>query len=102
MLYAAKCYWPGVDRTKLEQVAARAAEATSEPGTRDVSYRGALLFSEDDLVLCLFEAPSRTAVKRASDLAGIPCERVMNSVWLTPHRTAPKAKPSAPHQRRQA
>jgi hypothetical protein len=82
MLYAAKCYWPGVNRTVIEQVAARAAEAHFERERRDVAYRGSLLFSDDDLVLCLFEGPSRAAVKRASEQLRIPCERVMASVWL--------------------
>jgi hypothetical protein len=82
MLYAAKCYWPGVTRSELARVAGRAADAVPEPGTRDVTYRGSLLFAADDLVLCLFEGPSRLAVKRASDRAGIPCERVMDLVWL--------------------
>jgi hypothetical protein len=80
MLYAAKCYWPGVNRTAIEQLAVRAAG--SEPERRDVAYRGSLLFSDDDLVLCLFEGPSRAAVKRASEQLGIPCERVMNSDWV--------------------
>jgi Nickel responsive protein SCO4226-like len=84
MLYAAKCYWPGVGRSDLEQVAERAAETGLEPGQRDVAYRGSLLFGDDDLVLCLFEGPSRTAVKGASERAGIPCERVMNLIWLEP------------------
>jgi hypothetical protein len=44
------------------------------------------LFRDDELVLCMFEAPSPSAVKRASDRAGIPCERVMDSVWLEPPR----------------
>jgi Protein of unknown function (DUF4242) len=82
MLYAAKCYWPGITRTELERVAARAAGGLRKPGVRDVTYRGSLLFADDDLVLCLFEGPSPAAVKRASDRAGIPCERVMDSVWL--------------------
>ena len=93
MLYAAKCYWPGVNRTVIEQVAARAVEAHFEPGGRDVAYRGSLLFSDDDLVLCLFEGPSRAAVKRASEQLGIPCERVMDSAWLDPHDRAAPAKP---------
>jgi hypothetical protein len=84
MLYAAKCYWPGVNRTVIEQLAARAVEAESEPGRRDVAYRGSLLFSDDDLVLCLFDGPSRAAVKHASEQLGIPCERVMDSDWLDP------------------
>jgi Nickel responsive protein SCO4226-like len=89
MLYAAKCYWPGVTRSELEQAAARATEVLRKPGARDVTYRGSLLFVDDDLVLCLFNGPSPTAVKRASERAGIPCERVMHSVWLQPDRRTP-------------
>jgi hypothetical protein len=82
MLYAAKCYWPEVDEQDLERVAARALR-TGESGVRDgVAYMGSLLFAADDLVLCLFDGPSRAAVKRVSETVGIPCERVMDSVWL--------------------
>ncbi len=87
MLYAAKCYWPGVSREDLEVVAIRSARFGRESQDQDLSYRGSLLFSEDDLVLCLFDGPSPTAVKRASELVGIPCERVMASVWLDPGPT---------------
>jgi hypothetical protein len=77
MLYAAKCYWPGVSENDVARVGPHA------PGPHGgVSYLGSLLFAEDNLVLCLFEGPSRAAVMRASELAGIPCERVMDSVWL--------------------
>jgi hypothetical protein len=89
MLYAANCYWPGVSQSEVERVAFRAAQARCEPDHADVRYRGSLLFASDDLVLCLFEGPSRTAVKRASERVGIPCERVMDSVWLDPDRSSP-------------
>jgi hypothetical protein len=86
MLYAAKCYWPGVDERVLELVAARAMR-TSESGVRDdVAYVGSLLFAADDLVLCMFDGRSRAAVKRASESVGIPCERVMDSVWVGARR----------------
>jgi hypothetical protein len=86
MLYAAKCYWPGVTQTELEHVSARATRAETRSRDDGVAYLGSLLFSDDDLVLCLFEGPSRTAVKNASERAGIPCERLMDSVWLQPDR----------------
>jgi len=63
MLYAAKCYWPGVTAADLDQVA--------------------------DLVLCLFQGPSRAAVIAASDQLGIPCERLMDLAWLGPYRRSP-------------
>jgi Nickel responsive protein SCO4226-like len=79
VLYAAKCYWPEVSQSELEQVAAR---ASSRSASVDATYVGSLLFADDDLALCLFEAPSRAAVKRTSEQAGIPCERVMAAAWL--------------------
>jgi len=94
VLYAAKCYWPGVTGTDVEQVAARAGRAGLAVGSNPVAYLGSLLFADDDLVLCLFQGPSRAAVIRASDRLGIPCERLMDSAWLGPGlRTQEEAPP---------
>jgi hypothetical protein len=82
MLYAAKCYWPGVTQADLEQVAERAAQAGLGTGRDGVAYLGSLLFPADDLALCLFQGSSRAAVIQASDRLGIPCERLMDSAWL--------------------
>ena len=84
MLYAAKCYWPGVTEADLEQVAGRAARAGLGSGRDGVVYLGSLLFAADGLVLCLFHGPSRAAVIQASDQLGIPRERLMDSAWLGP------------------
>jgi hypothetical protein len=78
MLFAAKCYWPEVTPAEILKVAKRATQETM------AAYQGSLLFPDDDLVLCIFEAPSRTAVRQASESAGIPYERVMGSIWLSP------------------
>jgi hypothetical protein len=88
MLYAAKCYWPGVTQADLESVAERAAQAGPGPGCDRVAYLGSLLFAADDLVLCLFQGPSRAAVIEVSERLGIPSERLMNSAWLGPDRPA--------------
>jgi len=55
MLYAAKCYWPGVTRADVEQIAARATDACVGARCGPITYLGSLLFAADDLVLCLFE-----------------------------------------------
>jgi len=84
MLYAAKCYWPGITEAELQRAAdraAREAETAASSGS-DVVYLGSILFPDDALVLCLFKAPSRSAVREVSRRVGIPCERVMDSVWL--------------------
>jgi Nickel responsive protein SCO4226-like len=88
MLYVAKCFWPGVTEREVERAAANAARVAliiSRRGPR-VSYRGAMVFPRDELVLCIFESSSRKMVIRASERAGIPCERLMESVWLRPPR----------------
>jgi hypothetical protein len=78
MLYAAKCYWPEVTEGELAQAARRVARRP------EAGYAGSLLFPGDELVLCLFDARSAEAVRRASERAGIPCERVMELRWLAP------------------
>ncbi len=81
---AAKCYWPGVTERAVTLAASRGAaeaEAVSRAGSA-VGYLGSILFPDDELVLCLFDAPSSAAVRRVAERAGIPCERVMNSQWM--------------------
>jgi hypothetical protein len=90
MLYTAKCYWPGLSEHQLEQATDRlllnANRGLGSLGSR-VSYLGSILFPDDQLVLCLFEAPSRVAVKQASERAGLPCERIMEATWLASPNT---------------
>jgi hypothetical protein len=77
MLYAAKCYWPGVTTVELEALLARVPQVDGE-----ATYTGSLVFSDDDLVLCLYDGPSRATVMAATRRAHIPCERIMESAWL--------------------
>jgi hypothetical protein len=83
MLYTAKCFWPGVTEDELRLAATRAGSETGE--RPQASFRGALYLPGDDLVLCLFDATSRASVKDASERAGMPCERVIDTVWVAPH-----------------
>jgi hypothetical protein len=73
MLYTAKCFWPGVTEDEVRQAAARMGAA----------FRGALFLPSDELVLCVIESPSPASVKQASEQAGFPCERVIESVCVT-------------------
>jgi hypothetical protein len=84
VLYTAKCFWPGVTEEELRLAVAR---AQNESDQRRTSLRGALYLPGDELVLCLFDASSRADVKRASEKAGMPCERVIDTVWVAPLNT---------------
>jgi len=84
MLYTAKCFWPDVTEDELRLATARAGgEIRERP---QATFRGALYLPGDELVLCLFEASSRASVKHASEHASMPCERVIESVWVAPSR----------------
>jgi hypothetical protein len=85
MLFAAKCYWPGVTEADLDTLGRRAAEGSSARARDPVMYLGSLLFADDDLVLCFLDGPSRPTVQRSSDRAGIPYERLMGALWLGPN-----------------
>jgi hypothetical protein len=90
MLFAAKCYWPGVTKPELELLMGRATGAGVCPDRSDVAYLGSLLFAADALVLCLFDGATPTAVKHEAEMAGLPWERLMECVWLGPSRCQPR------------
>lgn len=77
MLFTAKCFWPGVDEHELR---AALTHADAQGAAR---FCGALSLPGDELVLCLFDARSKAAVKTACERSGWPCERVIESVWIT-------------------
>lgn len=82
MLFTAKCFWPGATEEELRVAAARAG---GEPGTQErPAFVGLLHLPGDELALALFEADSPLEVKRASEAAGMPCERVVATVWVAP------------------
>jgi hypothetical protein len=83
MLYTAKCFWPGVTEDELRLAAKRAGSETREGP--QATFRGALYLPGDELVLCLFDSSSRASVKDASERAGMPCERVIDTVWVARH-----------------
>ena len=82
MLYAAKCYWPGIEPSEFERGAAiKLSDLQSNPAA-NAKYLGSLVFASDELVLCLYESASRGAVMDAARRARIPCERILESAWL--------------------
>jgi Protein of unknown function (DUF4242) len=88
VLYAAKCYWPGVTDDDVE-----AAAVVLQDEAAGVSYVGSLFFPGDALVLCLFDAATDNAVREASARARIPCERVMSTWWIGNERRLPCSRP---------
>jgi hypothetical protein len=97
--FVAECFWPGVNERDLraldtrvnEEVAVLAAQGNA------LSYLGAMLMREDEVVLCEFEGTA-AAVQIAVEHAAVPCERLVE-ITSSPHRistTDDPEKPSAP------
>jgi hypothetical protein len=82
VLYTAKCYWPGVTEDDLRDASDR-AQRQNEADDRPF-FRGLLYLRGDDTALALFEADSPASVKQASESVGMPCERVIATVWVAP------------------
>ena len=82
MLYTAKCYWPGVTEHDLRDAADRAHQQNG--ATEGPVFRGLLYLQGDETALSLFEADSPASVKEASESVGMPCERVIATVWVAP------------------
>ncbi|MFV2034479.1 MAG: DUF4242 domain-containing protein, partial [Halocynthiibacter sp.] len=61
---------------------AKAAEMTAA-GT-DVKYIRSTFMPDDGRCMCLFDSNSETDVKRLNDEAGIPYDRVVTALDLTP------------------
>jgi hypothetical protein len=80
MLFTAKCYWPGVTENDLRDAADRAHKQNNTDGRP--LFRGLLYLQGDETALSLFEADSPASVKQASERVGMPCERVIATVWV--------------------
>lgn len=80
-LYTAKCFWPGVTEEAVRTAVARVDAS-------EAAFRGAYLLPGDALVLSLFEAESPVSVKRTAESAGMPCERVIETVWIAPSKSS--------------
>jgi hypothetical protein len=82
--YLVECYSPGIDRGGVESAAGRArasATALRNEG-RGVEYTGAILVSEDEVVLHVFAADGPAAVREASVRAQVPFERIVEAVTI--------------------
>lgn len=99
--FVAECFWPGVNERDLraldirvnEEVGALAAQGNT------LSYLGAMLMRDDEVVLCEFEGTA-AAVQTAIEHAAVPCERLVE-ITSSPHRTSttdPPEQTSAPDQ----
>ncbi len=66
-----------------QKAAISKAEEMTAAGT-DVRYIRSTFAPDDGRCMCLFEAPSEADVKRLNDEAGLPYDRIVEALDLTP------------------
>lgn len=71
------------DLAGAQKAAIAQAQSMTGEGT-DISYIRSTFAPEDGRCMCLFEAASDSDVKKLNDDAGLPYERVVNALDLTP------------------
>jgi hypothetical protein len=81
--YLVECYWPGVSEAALVMAAQRARTAAADLRRQggDVDFLSSILVPADETVFCLFEG-READVRAASELAGVPFERVLESLRI--------------------
>jgi hypothetical protein len=79
--YLVECYWPAVTRDQHAAAAGRARAAAGEVrgAGRQLQFLGSILIPAEETVFCLF-AGCEDDVRAASQRAGLPFERVLESV----------------------
>lgn len=81
--YLVECYWPGVSEASLATAARRVRLAAAELRRHghDVAFLSSILVPADETVFCLFEG-CETDVRAVSEQAGMPFERVLESLRI--------------------
>jgi hypothetical protein len=86
--YLVECYWPGVSEDALVAAVQRTRSATSalRQRGRDVAFLGSILVPADETVFAFFQG-CEADVRAASTSAGLPFERVLDSLHVDGSQT---------------
>lgn len=80
-----ECYWPGVTVDSLREAVERIRAAVGElrRNGSDLTLRDTVLVRSDETVFCHFDG-RETDVRAAGELAGLPFERVLETMAVAP------------------
>lgn len=80
--YLVECYTPGIAQDAIEATAQRAREAVEAARItgRTIEYVNAIFVPDDEVVFHTFLSDDIETVRQASVAAGIPFERIIESV----------------------
>jgi hypothetical protein len=85
MVFVVERYLPGLARSDLlHELATLERSQKLRDGARVVRYLGSTIVLGDEACYCRFEGPSEAAVAEANKRAGLPFDRIVPAVTVTP------------------
>ena len=90
MIYVVERYLPGLCRSELLYGLSRLTIQEQCGEVSEVRYLGSTIVLCDDACYCQFEASSPLAVLDANRRAGLPVDRIVPAVTVTPSEGEPR------------
>jgi Nickel responsive protein SCO4226-like len=92
MIYVVERYLAGLERGELLNGLRRLQQSTEQPvhDMAPVQYLGSTIVIGDDACYCQFEAPSPATVIDVNRRVGLPVDRIVPAVIVTPTRGEPR------------
>jgi hypothetical protein len=84
MVYIVERYLPGLTHSDLLRGLARLTKEQLQAEPSLVRYLGSTVVLGDEACFCQFEGPSVEAVADANDRAGLPFNRIVPALTVTP------------------
>jgi len=79
--FVVECYWPGITEEQVRHALALIGRARNEGETAEpVSRLGCILLPADGMAIFLFRAPSAPRLAETAQQAGLPFDRIVESI----------------------
>ena len=90
MVFVVERYLPGLSRSDLLHGLAMLERSAGAPGRgKGVRYLGSTIVLGDEACYCRFEGPTEAAVAEANRKAGLPFDRIVPAITVTPKGEQP-------------
>jgi hypothetical protein len=92
MVYVVERYLPGLFRSELLGGLSRLEREldTRRGEAPEMRYLGSIIVIRDEACFCQFEGPSAAAIADANRKAGLPFDRIVPAIAVTPTKGEPR------------
>jgi hypothetical protein len=81
--FVVECYWPGITEEQVRHALALTGRARNEGETAEpVGRLGCILVPADGMAIFLFRAPSAPHLAETAQQAGLPFDRIVESIHV--------------------